>query len=143
MVLSSRFPVLSSKVLVLSLKARERYESSLQDFCQLVLVRVADDATDLRQCGDFLRGALGVTSSYYDLAFGIVTTNAADRGAGVPVGFAGYGTGINHNNVGFSGMDGRAQALVDELALDDGAIGLGGAASEILYVKAPHGSILT
>jgi hypothetical protein len=142
-VLSSQFPVISSKFLVRSLKARERDESSLQDVCQFVFLRVADDVADPRQCGDFLRGTLGVTSGYYDLAFGIAATNAADRGAGVPVRFGSYGTGINHNNVGFSGMDGRAQALVDELALDDGTIGLGGAASEILHVKALHGTILT
>jgi len=123
---------------------RQRDKTCLaNELCQLMFMRVADDTANSRQRGDFLRDALGITSSHDDLAPGILTVDAADSGSSVPVRFGGHGTSINNHNVGLSRIQRWVQALIEELTLDCRAVGLGGPASEILHVKARHGSILT
>src|SRR5207244_5242686 len=123
---------------------RQRDKTCLaNELCQLMFMRVADDTANSRQRGDFLRGALGITAGNNNLPLGILTVEAADSGSSVPGSLGGYRTSINTHNVGFSRIWHRAQALIEELTLNCRAVGLGGAASEILHVKARHGSILT
>src|SRR5438046_6356711 len=82
---------------------RQRDKTCLaHDVCQLVLMRVADDPANSRQRGDFLRGALRITASDYDLELGILAVEAADSGSSVSVRFGSYGTSINNHNVGLS-----------------------------------------
>src|SRR5438552_18235483 len=108
-----------------------------------MFMRVADDTANSRQRGDFLRGALGITAGNNNLPLGILTVEAPDSGSSVAVRFGGYGTSINNHNVGLSRIQRWEQALIEELTLNCRAVGLGGPASEILHVKARHGSILT
>ena len=108
-----------------------------------MFMRVADDTANSRQRSDFLWGALGITAGNNNLPLGILTVEAADSSSSVPVSLGGYRTSINNHNVSFSRIWHRAQALIEELTLNCRAVGLGGPASEILHVKARHGSILT
>src|SRR6266705_4549219 len=123
---------------------RQRDKTCLaNELCQLMFMRVADDTANSRQRGDFLRGALGITAGNNNLPLGILTVEVADSGSSVPVSLGGYRTSINNHNVGFSRIWHLAQALIEELTLNCRAVSLGGPASEILHVKARHGSILT
>ena len=110
---------------------------------QQMLVRIADDLGDAADGGDFFGGALGVASGDDDLGVGILAVDAADGGTGIVIGGGGDGAGIEYNEFGFTRSGGGIESLLLELALDRGAVGLGGAASEILDVESCHGTSVT
>ena len=99
-----------------------------------MLVRIADYLGDAGKRGDFFRGALRVAAGDHDLRIGILAMDAADGGAGILIGGGGDGAGIEHDSS--ASVARRAfESPLFELALDSGAVGLGGAAAEILDVK--------
>lgn len=107
------------------------------DFRELVLVGVADDGGDAGQRGDFCGGTLGVASGDNDVCIRILAADAADGGAGVLIGGAGDGASIQYDDFGIGGFGAMMTARF-ELAFEGGAVGLRGAASEVLDVKRGH-----
>ena len=108
-----------------------------------MLMGISDYSCDAGQSCNFLRRSLCVTPGHYDLAGGIGALNSANSGARVLVGGGGYGTGIQHDNVGFVQSGCCFQSALEELALYSGAIGLCRSTAKILYVKTCHSHIVT
>ena len=108
-----------------------------------MFVRITDDLGDAGEGGDFLGGALGVASGDDDLGAGILAMDAADGGAGIVIGGGGDGAGIEHDEFSAVGSSGAFESLLLELALEGGAVGLGGAASEVLDVESCHETSVT
>jgi hypothetical protein len=111
------------------------------DFCELMFVGVADYGANTWQGGDFGWGALGVASGDDDFGQRILALDAADGGAGILIGGVCDSAGIQDYEVGFVGCC-AGEAAGFELAFEGGAVGLGGAASEILDVVGGHGTIV-
>ena len=65
-----------------------------------------------------------------------------DGGAGVLVGRGGYCASVENHDFRVNCGDGAFKALILKLAFDRGAVGLGGAAPKILYVKTRHHTIV-
>jgi hypothetical protein len=108
-----------------------------------MLVRVADHLRNARQGSDFFRSALGVAAGDHDLAAGILAVDAADGGARVLISGRSHAARINYHYFGLSRGLGWLKPAVAELAFDSRAVGLGGAAAEVLYIETGHVSILT
>ena len=101
-------------------------------------MRVANDVRDTGEGGKVLWGALGVAAGDDDARGGIARVDFADGVAGLGIGGRGDGAGVDDDVVGRVGrLDGRA-AAIEELAFDGGAVGLGGAAAELLEVEGRH-----
>ena len=109
---------------------------------QLMLMRVADDDAHAGKRGDLLWRALRVASGYDYFCFGILPSDPADGGARILIGGRGDGTRIQHHDRGLRRGWGARQTLELELALQSSAVGLGGAATEVLYVVSGHVSIV-
>ena len=103
-----------------------------------MFVRVADYQADAGESCDFFRGALGVAAGDYDLCVGILATYAADGGASVLIGACGDRAGVHYHYRGLRGCRGAGDALRFELAFQSGAVGLSGAAAEVLDVVPGH-----
>jgi hypothetical protein len=106
-----------------------------------MFVGIADDRADSGQGGDFGGSALGVASGDDDFSEGILALDAADGGAGILIGGVCDSAGIQDYEVGFVGC-GAGEAAGFELAFEGGAVGLGGAASEIFDVVGGHGTMV-
>ena len=104
----------------------------------LGFVGVADHVGDAGESGEFFGGALGVTAGDDDFGGGFGGVEFADGVAGLGVGGGGDGTGVEDDDVGSVGRGGQTAATVEELALDGGAVSLGGAAAELLDVEGGH-----
>jgi hypothetical protein len=63
----------------------------------------------------------------------------ADGIACLGVGGSGYGAGVEDDDGGRCGIGGGGAAAVEELAFEGGAVGLCGAAAELLDVEGGHG----
>ena len=111
------------------------------NFDQAMFVGVADDFGHSRQCRDFLRRALRITSGDHDPAFGILAMNAANGSAGIAVGGGGHGARVQDDDFRLRDFFGTLKPAVAELVFQRGAICLGGPAAEILYVKRRHLSL--
>ena len=116
--------------------------SGERDLCQIVIMGIADHMRDAGQCRDLFGRALSVTSRDNDLTIGIVTTNAANGGAGVLFSGGGNRAGIENDPFGLAWGIGPMEALVPELSLNGGTVRLSGPTAEIFYVKAGHATIL-
>ena len=68
------------------------------DFCQLMLVGIADDQSHAGQRGDLFRGALRVTSGDHDSGLRILAADAADGGARILIGAGRDGAGIQDDD---------------------------------------------
>ena len=101
----------------------------------LRFVGIADDPGDARECNKFLRGALGVASGDDDAGGGILRMDFSNGGAGLRIGGGGHGASIYDNDAGGGGIGCGGKAAVEQLAFDGGAIGLRGAAAELLDVE--------
>src|SRR6266702_1647088 len=110
------------------------------DFREPVFVRVADDLGNAGQSGDFFGSTLSIAAGDDNLTIGILAMYPADGGAGVMIGGRGDGAGIKDDNSGGDWIGRALKAALLELALDGSAVGLGGAASEILHVESCHES---
>jgi hypothetical protein len=101
----------------------------------LGFVGVADDPGDAGELGEFFGGALGVAAGDDDLGGGILGVDFADGVAGLGIGGGGDGAGVHNYDAGCARICGGGAAAVEELTLEGGAVGLGGAAAELLDVK--------
>src|ERR1700747_1313415 len=101
-----------------------------------MFVRITHNQGNTRESRDFLRSPLRVTSGNHDSALGIFPLDAANGRPRVRLGGSGHRAGVQNHNAGLTSGCGPNEPLLAELLLDGGAVGLGGAASEIFYVKA-------
>ena len=115
---------------------------AINNFCKLVFVGIAYNQIDSWQCRDFFRSALGVASCNHDSRIGVLTANAANRGASVLISRRCHRTGVQNYDRRLFRAGGAAQASLLELAFQSRAIGLSGAAAEIFNVIAGHISIV-
>src|SRR5271156_3014261 len=106
-----------------------------------MLMGVADHSGYAGQRRNFLGSALGVASRDNNLRQRILALHAPDGGARVLIGGTGYGAGIQYDEVGLC-CRGWVQPPRCELAFEDGAVGLSGAASEVFHVVGGHGTIV-
>ena len=105
-------------------------------------MRVADHLRNARKSSDFTRCALGIASRDNDFAIWVTAPDAANSGAGVLFSGGSYCAGIKDYVISSSRGAGTVQSPIPELPLDGRPVGLGGAATEIFYVKAGHAHIL-
>jgi len=112
------------------------------NFRQAMLVRVADDMRDTAQGSDFLGSALRIAAGDDDAGLGILALNAADGGAGILISGRGHCAGIEYDDRGLARGGGARKAEFLELTFERGAVGLGGAATEVFYVISGHISML-
>jgi hypothetical protein len=103
---------------------------------------ISYDGAYARQRGDFPRRALRVTAGYQNPAGGVLPVDAADGGAYVLVGRRGHGAGIQNHDFGLLWRARRREAVLPQLALQNGAIGLSGAATEVLNIESAHSDII-
>ena len=68
------------------------------------LVAVAYDGGDAGDCGQFLRGALGIAAGDDDASFWIEAMGAADEGTRRTVGLGGDAAGVDYDDVGCIGI---------------------------------------
>jgi len=101
-------------------------------------VGIADDEGNSGETGDLLRGALSVTTSDNDASGRIRRVDFADGVAGLSVGGGGDGASIENNDVRRRAIERDGAALVPQLALDGGAVGLCGATAELFDVENGH-----
>src|SRR5206468_5042447 len=113
------------------------------NLCQLAFVRVANDLGHTQHCRDFIRSALSVAASDYNLTLGILTMDASDGSARVLIGGGGHGASVEHHNLCLRRGTCATEATLTKLALDGGAVGLSGPAAKVLYIETGHGSIVT
>src|SRR5258708_38335269 len=97
----------------------------------LGLVGVADNPRDAGECGQFFGSALGITAGDDNANGGVGGVKLANGVASLSVGGGGDGAGVDHDDVGGGRRGGGGAATVEQLAFDGGAIGFGGAASEL------------
>src|SRR6266436_816321 len=107
----------------------------------LGLVGIADNPGHAGDCGKLFGGALRIASGDDDADGGVGGVKLADGVAGLGVGGGRNGAGIDDDDVGGVGGSGCA-AAVQQLALKGGAIGLSGAATELLDEKSRHVGLL-
>jgi hypothetical protein len=81
---------------------------------------------------------LGVAAGYDEAGGGILGVDFADGVAGLGVGGGSYGAGVEDDDRGCCRIAGGRVAVVEELAFEGGAIGLRGAAAELLDVEGSH-----
>ena len=99
---------------------------------------IAHDEGNAGEMGDLFRGALRVTTGNDDARGRIRRVNLADGIAGLRVGGGRDGTGVKNDDVGRRAIGRDGAAVVAQLALDGGAIGLCGAAAELFDVEGGH-----
>jgi hypothetical protein len=68
--------------------------------------------------------------------------DAANGGAGVLIGSRGDCACVQHDHFGFISGGSALKAMIEQLPLDSGAVGLGSAASEILHMVRRHVAII-
>src|SRR5882762_8115184 len=97
----------------------------------LRLVGIADDPRDAGKCSQFFGGALGITAGGDKADGGVGGMELSNGVAGLGIGGGGDSAGVDHHNVRGSGRGSGGATTVKQLALDGGAISLGGAATEL------------
>src|SRR5208282_10100 len=104
----------------------------------LGFVGIADDPGDAWEGGKFFGGALGVAARDDKASLRILGVEFADGVAGLGIGGGGYGAGVEDDDGGGGGIGGGGAAAIEELTFEGGAIGLRGAAAELLDVEGGH-----
>ena len=104
---------------------------------------ISNYSRDPRQSGNFFRRPLGIATGDDDLTMGILTANAANRGARILVSGSGHGAGVQNDNIRCCQSSRCFQPTLDKLPLYSSAIRLCRSTAKILYVKARHSHIVT
>ncbi len=99
--------------------------NELRDFA---FAAVAHHPADAWQCGQFVWCALRVTAGNQNFRCWMVAMESANDPPGIDIGAVGDGTGIEHNQVGFSGSAHGDQSHVFKRGFDGCAVRLRGAA---------------
>jgi hypothetical protein len=106
------------------------------DVANEAFVGVADDPGNALDLGKLFGGTLCITASDENAGRGVVALNTADDLADVLVGGGGDGTGVEDDEGRVIRAGSRGKAFAGEAGFKGGAVGLGGAATEILDEKA-------
>ena len=104
----------------------------------LRFVGIANDEGNACETSNVFRGALGVTTGDNDARGRIRRVHLADGVAGLSVGGGSDGARVENNDVGRGAIGRGGAALVAQLALDGGAVGLRGAAAKLFDVEGGH-----
>jgi hypothetical protein len=101
-------------------------------------VGIAYDPGDTGKRGQLFGSTLGVAAGDDDADGRVGGVKLSDGVAGLGVGGSGDGAGVDDDDVGSSGRGGSGATAVEQLALEGGAIGLRGAATELFDEEAWH-----
>jgi hypothetical protein len=104
----------------------------------LGFVGIADYEGDAGKGGDFFGGALGVAAGNKDAGCGIGGVQFANGVASLGVCGGGNGAGVEDHDIGGGGIGSDGVALIAQLALDGGTVGLRGATAELLDKEGAH-----
>ena len=104
----------------------------LRDLSLMGITYYPFDAGHSRQ---LFRRPLGIAAGHQDAGRGVLAMDPAHGLAHVVVGGCGDRAGVENYEVGLSALRNGDEAFIGEQRLDGSAIGLRGAASEILNVK--------
>ncbi len=110
----------------------------IDELGDLGLVGIADDPGDAGECGQFFGGTLGVAAGDDNADGGIGGVMLSNGVAGLGVGGGRDGAGVDDDDVGGCRGEGGDTTAVEQLALEGRAIGLRGAATELLDEEARH-----
>ena len=103
-------------------------------------VGVADDIGNAGESGNFFGRALSIAARDKNASGGIGSVDFADGVASLSVSGGGDGAGVQNDDVGCGRIGSENAALFAELPLNGRAVGLSGAASELLDKKGAHGN---
>lgn len=101
-------------------------------------MRIADDPGDTRKLRQFLRRALGVTTGDEDTRGGVGGMQPLNGVASLGIGGGRDGAGVHDHDIGGGGFRRGCAAALQQLALESGAVSLGGAAAELFNVEGRH-----
>ena len=101
-------------------------------------MRIADDPGYAGKCGQLFGSALSVTTGDDDADGGVGGVEFSNGVASLGVGGGRDRAGVDDDDVGGGGRDGKGTTTVKQLALEGSAIGLSGAATELFYNEARH-----
>ena len=99
---------------------------------------IANDPSHSGECGQLVGRALRVATGDHDAHGGVGGVKLSDGIAGLGIGGGRDGAGVDDHDVGGCSRGGRATATVEQLALEGGAIGLRGTATELFDEEARH-----
>ena len=99
---------------------------------------IAHDPGDAGESGKLLRGTLGVAARYDEADGGVGGVKLANGFAGLRIRGGRDGAGVEDDEVSRSRRGGGGATAVKQLALDGGAIGLRGAATELFDEEGRH-----
>lgn len=101
-------------------------------------MRVADDVGYAGKSGKLFGGALGVATGDNEASCGVLRVKLADGVASLGIGSGGYGTRVENDEGSGERVGSRGATEVEKLAFEGGAIGLSGAATELLDEEGGH-----
>src|SRR5882762_11649772 len=110
----------------------------IDELGDLGFVGIADDPGDTGEGGQFFGGALGVAAGDDNADGGVGGVKLSNGVASLSVGGGRDGAGVDDDDVGGCRGGGGGTTAVEQLALEGSAIGLRGAATELLDEKARH-----
>ncbi len=110
----------------------------IEELGDLRLVGIADDPRDSGKYGQFLGSALGIAAGGDNANGGIGGVKLSNGVAGLGVSGGRNGAGVDDDDVGGGGRGSRRAATIKQLALEGGAIGLRGAATELFDEESRH-----
>jgi hypothetical protein len=99
---------------------------------------ISDNPRDAGQCSKFFWGSLSVAAGDDDFGGGVCGMELSNGIASLGISGGGDCTGVHDDDVRGCRIGGGGAAAVEQLAFDRGAIGLGGAATELLDEKCGH-----
>ena len=103
-----------------------------------MLVRISDDEIYARQRSDFFRSTLRVAAGDDDSGIGILPAHSSNGGSRILIRSRGHGAGVKNDERGIGGIRRARQSALGELALESGAIRLGGATAEVFDEESGH-----
>jgi hypothetical protein len=115
-----------------------RLRERVDELGDLRLLGIANDPGHTGKSCEVFRGALGVTAGDDDTSGGILRVDFADGVAGLSVGGSGDRTGVYDYEIRRGCFGDGAATAFEQLALEGRAVGLGGAAAELLDVEGLH-----
>ncbi len=107
-----------------------------------MFVGIPDNLSDAGECSQFFGSALRIATGDDDAGQGILPVNPANGRACILIGGGRDRASIQNNDFRIKRSRSALQSAFLELPLDGGTIGLGRAATKILYVKTRHRTIV-
>ena len=115
-----------------------RGQNGMEEGGYLRFVRVADNERNTGEGGEFFGSTLSVTAGDDDARGGTGGVEFADGVASLGIRRGSDGAGVENDDIGLGGAGGKREAAFEKLALDSGAVGLGGAAAKLFDKEGVH-----